>query len=51
MTFAVITPALMIGAFVERMKFNTRIMYMALWSAAVYYPACHLIWGGGFLDA
>ena len=51
MTFAVITPALMIGAFVERMKFNASILYMALWSVAVYYPACHLIWGGGALGA
>uniref|UniRef100_A0A7R9TKY3 Ammonium transporter n=1 Tax=Prasinoderma coloniale TaxID=156133 RepID=A0A7R9TKY3_9VIRI len=51
MTFAVITPALMIGAFVERMKFNASIIYMALWSIAVYYPACHLIWGGGALAA
>merc|ERR1712091_512310 len=51
MTFAVITPALMIGSFVERMKFNSSILYMALWSAAVYYPACHLIWGGGALGA
>lgn len=49
MTFAVITPALMIGAFVERMKFNASIIYMALWSLFVYYPACHLIWGGGAL--
>jgi len=51
MTFAVITPALMIGAFVERMKFNASILYMALWSVVVYYPACHLIWGGGALGA
>ena len=51
MTFAVITPALMIGAFVERMKFNASVVYMALWSVAVYYPACHLIWGGGALAA
>ena len=51
MTFAVITPALMIGAFVERMKFNASIIYMAIWSAVVYYPACHLIWGGGALAA
>ena len=51
MTFAVITPALMIGAFVERMKFNASIVYMAVWSVLVYYPACHLIWGGGALAA
>ena len=51
MTFAIITPALMIGALVERMKFNASIIYMALWSVAVYYPACHLIWGGGALGA
>ena len=48
---AAITPALMIGAFVERMKFNASVVYMALWSVAVYYPACHLIWGGGALAA
>jgi len=46
MTFAVITPALMVGSFVERMKFNAVMWYVALWSVAVYFPMCHMVWGG-----
>jgi len=46
MTFAVITPALMIGSFVERMKFNALMYYVVLWMFAVYFPACHMVWGG-----
>mmetsp|Transcript_25378 Transcript_25378/g.30756 ORF Transcript_25378/g.30756 Transcript_25378/m.30756 type:complete len:556 (-) Transcript_25378:141-1808(-) len=45
-TFAVITPALMVGSMVERMKFNAVMIYTTLWTVAVYYPACHMIWGG-----
>ena len=46
-TFAIITPALMVGSMVERMKFNAVMWYCALWSFAVYFPACHMVWGGG----
>lgn len=46
MTFAIITPALMVGAFAERMKFNAMMMFVALWLLAVYCPAAHMVWGG-----
>ena len=46
MTFAVITPALMIGAFCERMKFSAVIVFSALWLLVVYIPICHMTWGG-----
>lgn len=46
MTFAIITPALMIGSLVERMKFNAVMWYCTLWMFAVYFPACHMVWGG-----
>lgn len=46
MTFAIITPALMIGALVERMKFNAVMWFSTLWMFAVYFPACHMVWGG-----
>ena len=49
MTFAIITPALIIGAFVERMKFSAMLWFMALWSLLVYSPIAHMVWGGGFL--
>ena len=49
MTFAVITPALIVGAFVERMKFAAVLMFSALWVILVYAPVCHWLWGGGFL--
>eukprot|EP00240_Pyramimonas_obovata_P001992 CAMPEP_0118921396 /NCGR_PEP_ID=MMETSP1169-20130426/696_1 /TAXON_ID=36882 /ORGANISM="Pyramimonas obovata, Strain CCMP722" /LENGTH=532 /DNA_ID=CAMNT_0006862111 /DNA_START=40 /DNA_END=1638 /DNA_ORIENTATION=+ len=49
MTFAIITPALMIGSFVERMKFNAVMTYFALWMFAVYFPACHMVWGDGLM--
>ena len=47
MTFAIITPALMVGSFVERMKFSAVMWYCALWMFAVYFPACHMVWGPG----
>ena len=50
MTFAVITPALITGALVERMKFSTLLVFMGLWSLLVYAPICHWVWGGGFLQ-
>ncbi|MAZ88704.1 MAG: ammonia channel protein [Cellvibrionaceae bacterium] len=49
MTFAIITPALMVGAFAERMKFSSVLIFSALWLVAVYFPVCHWVWGGGWL--
>ena len=49
MTFAIITPALVVGAFAERMKFGAMCLFSLLWFTAVYIPACHMIWGGGYL--
>ena len=51
MTFAIITPALIAGAFVDRMKFSAVMWFMALWSLLVYAPVAHWVWGGGFLGA
>ncbi len=50
MTFAIITPALVVGAFAERMKFGAMCLFSLLWFTLVYIPACHMIWGGGFLS-
>lgn len=49
MTFAIITPALIAGAFAERMKFSAMLIFMGLWSIVVYAPIAHWVWGGGFL--
>lgn len=49
MTFAIITPALIVGAFAERMKFSAMLWFSALWLCLVYVPICHWIWGGGWL--
>ena len=49
MTFAVITPVLIIGAFAERMKFSAVMLFTGAWVLAVYAPICHWVWGGGFL--
>ncbi len=50
--FAIITPALITGAFAERMKFNAMVLFMTLWSLLVYFPMAHMVWGkGGFLNA
>ena len=46
MTFAIITPALMVGAFAERMKFSALLVFMALWLTLCYAPVCHWVWGG-----
>lgn len=51
MTFAIITPALIVGAFAERMKFSAMLLFMALWLTLVYAPICHWVWGGGWLAA
>jgi Amt family ammonium transporter len=49
MTFAIITPALICGAFADRMKFSAMMWFMGLWSLLVYSPIAHWVWGGGFL--
>ena len=49
MTFAIITPALIAGAFAERMKFSAMFIFMCLWVLFVYCPIAHWVWGGGFL--
>jgi Amt family ammonium transporter len=49
MTFAIITPALIVGAFAERMKFSAMIWFMALWVTLVYVPIWHWVWGGGWV--
>jgi len=49
MTFAIITPVLIIGAFADRMKFSAILIFMAVWVLAVYAPITHWVWGGGFL--
>jgi Amt family ammonium transporter len=50
MTFVIITPALIVGAFAERMKFSAMLIFMALWATFVYAPICHWVWGGGWLS-
>jgi len=50
MTFAVITPALIIGAFAERMRFSAMLLFSALWLFVVYAPICHMTWGGGLFS-
>ena len=49
MTFAIITPALITGAFVERFKFTTYLIFLVLWITLVYAPVCHWVWGGGWI--
>jgi Amt family ammonium transporter len=50
--FAIITPALITGAFAERMKFSAMVLFMVLWSFLVYDPMAHMVWGkGGLLNA
>ncbi len=49
MTFAIITPALVVGGFAERMKFSSMLWFSMLWLAFVYLPVCHWVWGGGWL--
>jgi len=47
--FAIITPALITGAYAERMKFSAFLLFTALWTTFVYLPVCHWVWGGGWL--
>ncbi|MDH3979023.1 MAG: ammonium transporter [Gammaproteobacteria bacterium] len=49
MTFAIITPALVVGGFAERMKFSAMLWFSAIWLSVVYAPVCHWVWGGGWL--
>ena len=49
MTFAVITPALIVGGFAERMKFSAMLLFSSAWMLLVYAPVCHWVWGGGWL--
>ena len=51
MTFAIITPALVVGAFAERMKFSSMCLFSVAWFTLVYLPACHMVWGGGYLGS
>ena len=52
MTFAIITPALIVGAFAERMKFSAILLFMGIWFTVVYAPVCHWVWGeGGWLGS
>ncbi len=50
MTFAIITPALIIGAFAERMRFSAMLLFSTLWLITVYLPITHWVWGGGWLQ-
>ena len=49
MTFAIITPALVVGGFAERMKFSSMLLFSVIWTSVVYFPVCHWVWGGGWL--
>ena len=49
MTFAIITPALIVGGFAERMKFSAMLLFSVIWVTVVYFPVCHWVWGGGWL--
>ena len=49
MTFAIITPALVVGAFAERMKFSSMMLFSGLWALLVYFPVANWVWGGGWL--
>src|SRR5690606_17655882 len=49
LTFAAITPALIIGAYAERMKFSAVLLFMALWLTFCYVPMAHMVWGGGWI--
>ena len=47
MTFFIITPALIVGTFVERMKFTSMLLFMIIWNLVIYAPICHMVWGDG----
>jgi Amt family ammonium transporter len=50
MTFAIITPALIVGAFAERIKFSAMLVFLTIWLTIVYAPICYWVWGGGWLS-
>ena len=50
MMFAIITPALITGAFTNRVRFNAYLIFLVLWLLFVYFPFCHMVWGGGILQ-
>lgn len=49
MTFAIITPALIVGGFAERMRFSAMLLFSTIWMLVIYSPVCHWVWGGGWL--
>jgi len=51
LTFAIITPALIVGAFTDRMKFSSMLVFMGVWVSVVYAPIAHWVWGGGWLGS
>jgi len=51
LTFAIITPALIVGAFAERMKFSAMLLFTGAWMLLIYSPVCHWVWGGGWLGS
>ncbi|MEH6586637.1 MAG: ammonium transporter [Halioglobus sp.] len=51
MTFAIITPALIVGGFAERMRFSAMLLFSSIWMIVVYAPVCHWVWGGGWLGS
>ncbi len=51
LTFAIITPALIVGGFAERMRFSAMLWFSLLWLVLVYLPICHWVWGGGWLSS
>jgi len=51
LTFAIITPALIVGAFAERMRFSAMLLFTTAWVVIVYFPVAHWVWGGGWLGA
>lgn len=51
MTFAIITPALIVGGFAERMRFSAMLLFSTFWLILVYSPVCHWVWGGGWLGS
>jgi Amt family ammonium transporter len=51
LTFAMITPALIVGGFAERMKFSAMLLFSIFWVTLVYFPICHWVWGGGWLGS
>jgi Amt family ammonium transporter len=51
LTFAALTPALIVGAFAERIRFSAMLVFLGLWVTAVYIPICHMVWGGGLISS